>query len=66
MEARTMTNLVQETTNNDYRVQVRVWLIEDRYHVTLVDLDAERMVPTVVIFDARATAIAYAQRCVAS
>ena len=43
-----------------------MWLIDGRYHVTLVDLDAEQMVPTVVIFNERANAIAYAQRCVAS
>ena len=58
-------NLLHEISDHEVRVQVRVWLIDGRYHVTLVDLDAEQMVPTVVIFDERANAIAYAQRCVA-
>jgi len=60
-----MPNLLHEISDHEVRVQVRVWLIDGRYHVTLVDLDAEQMVPTVVIFDERANAIAYAQRCVA-
>ena len=60
-----MTNLVHEISNHAIGVQVRVWLIAGRYHVTLVDLDAEQMVPAVVIFDERANAIAYAQRCAA-
>ena len=59
------TNLLHEISNHEVRVQVRVWLIDGRYHVTLVDFDAEQIVPTVVIFDQRANAIAYAQRCVA-
>jgi hypothetical protein len=60
------TNLLHEISDHEVRVQVRVWVIDGRYHVTLVDLDAEPMVPTVVIFDECANAIAYAQKCVAS
>ena len=37
-----MSNLVHEITNATDRIQVRVWLIDGRYRVSLLDLDAVR------------------------
>jgi hypothetical protein len=58
-------NLIYRHDGDD-GMQVRVWLINDEYRVTLIDLDAGLTMPCVRIFKAadRDAAIRHARRLV--
>jgi hypothetical protein len=64
VSAMTPRNLIYRHDNDELGIQARVWLIEGRHHVTVLDLDADEMVPCAKIFPDRDQAIAYARRCV--